>query len=349
LGHTAWFFETFVLKPFMPDYTEFDSDFGFLFNSYYNNIGERVQRFNRGSLTRPALDRVKAYRAYVNEHITRFLEDDRHTDRQGEWQPILEVGLQHEQQHQELLWTDVKYLLASQPLKPAYGETDLITEQAFNTASGTLKIDEGLYEIGFQGPGFSFDNEHSRHRVFLDAFEISNELLTNQTMIDFIEAGGYRDFNLWHDEGWAWIQEEGIDLPLYWERQNGGFSHYTLNGSEPINPNAVLTHVSHYEAFAMTSWLGERLPTEFEWEVASRQLDWGDRWEHTGSAYLAYPGYRKAPGAIGEYNGKFMMNQMVLRGASCATSPNHSRDTYRNFFHPNMQWQYSGIRTVKRT
>ena len=346
LAHTTWFFEQFLLRPFKTNYKEFDSDFAYLFNSYYNTVGDRVMRFNRGSLSRPLLQKVLDYRKYVNDQVNDFLGSSEATERLSEWHPILTLGLQHEQQHQELLWTDLKHTLGTQPLKPAYSTSNPV-DQKKEQAIGAVRMQEGLYSMGHRGEGFCFDNELGLHQVHLETFEISKGLLPNDVMLAFIKDGGYEKHNLWHDEGWAWVNENAVKSPLYWNLGKDGWEQYELDGVNAIEPKAAIKHVSFYEAHALTQWLGERLPTEFEWEAAAPQLDWGQRWEHTNSAYLPYPRYQKAAGAIGEYNGKFMVNQMVQRGASVATAEGHSRTTYRNFFHPPMQWQFSGVRTVK--
>lgn len=342
LAHSSWFFEEFILKPYLPGYTVFDDDFSFLFNSYYNNVGKRVFRANRGAITRPSVGKVYEYRKYVDMHMELLLQL-----KEVQVHDLIELGLNHEQQHQELLLTDIKYILGCNPIFPIYNE-DLDWENQQNTTSGFVTIPEGIYEIGSDGEGFSFDNEHNRHKVYLNTFEIVNSLVTNAEFIEFIAAGGYTDFNLWLDEGWSWVNENHIDSPLYWHKIDGAWQHYTMNGLQPVLPDAILTHISFYEAAAFAEWKGMRLPTELEWEAAAPHLDWGKRWEWTHSAYLPYPGFSKPAGAVGEYNGKFMINQMVLRGASCATSPNHSRATYRNFFHADERWQFNGIRLVKK-
>lgn len=350
LGHTTWFFETFILKAFHTSYSEFDPDFGFLFNSYYNTVGDRVLRHNRGFVTRPVVARIYEYRAYVNASMREFLASD---SAESQWhliEPVLEVGLQHEQQHQELLWTDLKYILGTQPLYPAYAPSGTIDSDPEHPSSEPwLEIPGGVYTIGYQGQDFAFDNERMAHDVLLRDFRIASQLVTNGEYLEFMEAGGYSQFVYWHDEGWKWVNEHAVNSPLYWFQQDGTWYHYTLEGVKPVDPAAILKHVSWYEASAFAEWKGMRLPTEFEWEVAQDRFTWGARWELTSSAYAPYPGYKKPAGAIGEYNGKFMVNQYVLRGASVATYPNHSRATYRNFFHPHLQWQYSGIRLVAKT
>jgi ergothioneine biosynthesis protein EgtB len=342
LAHTTWFFEEFILKKHLAGYKEFHPDFGFMFNSYYNTIGDRVLRADRGNMTRPDLEEVLRFRTHVDANIEKLLQSDANL----EVAALFEIGLNHEEQHQELLMTDIKFILGSNPIFPDYDQGVNI-ESKRNTENGWIDVDDGVYEIGATDSGFSFDNEHGRHKVYIQSFQISKALVTNAEYLEFIENGGYQNHQLWLDEGWAWVNEQVVKAPLYWHFINGKWSYYTLSGMKEIEPNAILTHVSHYEAAAFAEWKKMRLPTEQEWEVAADELNWGDRWEHTGSAYLAYPGYKRPEGAVGEYNGKFMMNQMVLRGGSVATSPGHSRRTYRNFFHPNMQWQFSGIRLVK--
>lgn len=342
LAHTTWFFEEMILKKNLSSYKEFHPDFGFLFNSYYNTIGERTFRADRGNITRPGVSEVYAYRAYVDESMIDLFKKEI----SPELRELIELGLNHEQQHQELLITDLKYTLGHNPIFPVYDENfNLLADP--NHSYGWLSMEEGVYEIGHDTSGFCFDNELNKHRVYLHAYEISHALVTNGEYMEFMEAGGYSRFDYWLDEGWSWLNENKINSPLYWHKINGKWHYFTLAGLKEVDPDAILGHVSYYEAQAYASWRGLRLPTEFEWEAASQYLDWGKRWEWTNSAYLPYPGFKTADGAVGEYNGKFMINQMVLRGASVATAPNHSRNTYRNFFHPHFQWQYSGIRLAK--
>lgn len=344
LAHTSWFFEEFLLKPYLPSYKLFHVDFGFLFNSYYNTVGSRVLRIDRGNMTRPSLKEVLAYREHIDQNMEWLFAQN--IDKQIEG--LVEIGLQHEQQHQELLLTDIKYILGSNPLYPVYREGASLTS-GLSDSKGWIKMDEGVYEVGrdSQSESFGFDNESGRHKVYLNDFEINKALVTNGAYLEFIKDGGYERHELWLDEGWSWLQSSRIKMPMYWHHEDGSWWTFTLGGKLAMNPSAALSHVSHYEAAAFAEWKHCRLPTEFEWEAACDQFHWGMRWEHTNSAYLAYPGYVRPEGAFGEYNGKFMMNQMVLRGASSATSPGHSRNTYRNFFHPNMQWQFSGIRLAK--
>jgi ergothioneine biosynthesis protein EgtB len=340
LAHTTWFFETFLLKAYLNTYKEFHPKFSYLFNSYYNGIGERTHRFARGLMTRPTVTEVMAYRQHVNQEIQILLSKRIN----NEIDNILELGLNHEQQHQELLVTDLKYNLSLNPLYPAPLN---LMEYLPGEESGGISIEEGLYEIGHQGRGFSYDNEHAKHQVHLEAYTISNSLITNGEYLEFIKAGGYKTADFWYSDGWDWVQRNGKNHPLYWHKSEDSYGYYTLDGMKPLDPGAPVAHVSFYEAAAYAEWARCRLPTEFEWEVASKQIKWGQRWEWTNSAYLPYPRFQKAPGAIGEYNGKFMINQMVLRGSSVATPEGHSRYTYRNFFSPQSCWQFSGIRLVK--
>ena len=341
LAHSTWFFEQFVLCKFVKNYQVFDEDFAYLFNSYYNNAGKRVLRPNRGLMTRPSVKDVYKYRDYVDLKMLAFLNDNP----SQEALDSVELGINHEQQHQELFYYDITYILGNQPTFPTIANK--IELDAISSTSEFIKIPEGLYNIGHKGDQFCYDNELGNHKVFLQEFEISNQLVSNREYLEFIEAGGYQDFNLWHAEGWDFIQENNINAPLYWYEEEGVWHQYTLNGFVPIDENKPVAHISFYEAFAYAEWKGMRLPTEFEWEVSSEKINFGQLWEWTNSAYLPYPNFSKAPGALGEYNGKFMINQMVLRGASVATVKNHSRNTYRNFFHPDMRWQFSGIRLVK--
>ena len=342
LAHTTWFFEEMILKKFDSNYQEFHPHFGFLFNSYYNSIGERTDRGDRGIITRPSVKKVYEYRSYVTKRMNDFLNQTSNS----EVFTLTELGINHEQQHQELLITDLKYLLAQNPIHPAYKNGGSLVESE-NQVKDFTKVPEGIYEIGFEGEGFHFDNEKGKHKMFLNEFEIAQSLVTNAEYIEFIEAGGYDNFKFWLDEGWSWVNENSIKYPLYWKKKEKNWHYFTLGGLQKINPNAILSHISFYEANAFATWKGMRLPTEFEWEVASEKIKWGQRWEWTNSAYLPYPNFKTDEGAVGEYNGKFMINQMVLRGGSVVTAKNHSRKTYRNFFHPHYQWQYTGIRLAK--
>lgn len=341
IAHVTWFFEEMILKKHVDDYKVFDEDFGFLFNSYYNSIGERIERQNRGLLTRPKIERIYEYRASVDEAMVNLLESTSDEDIMA----LAILGINHEQQHQELLLTDIKYTLSLNPLYPKLFENNHVNH--FNTSESWLKIPEGIYNIGHTTDDFCYDNELGEHRVFLESFEIASGLVTYGDFMAFINDDGYKKPEYWLDEGWFWVNDNAIKHPLYWKSVNDKWYHYSLSGLEKIDKNAILTHISFYEASAYAQWKGLRLPTEFEWEVASNQFNWGTHWEWTNSAYLPYPKFKTAKGAVGEYNGKFMVNQMVLRGASSVTEPNHSRKTYRNFFHPQMQWQFSGIRLAK--
>ncbi|MFC0603064.1 ergothioneine biosynthesis protein EgtB [Winogradskyella pulchriflava] len=341
LAHSTWFFEQFVLTKYKANYKVFNEDYAYYFNSYYNNVGERVMRANRGTMTRPALIDVLNYRTYVNNELAEFISKGISED----IAEVIEIGLQHEQQHQELLIYDIKYIFGNQPTFPVLDyKVELKPE---DWKQEFIKIEEGVYEIGHKGEDFCFDNELGRHKVYLHDYEISNRLVTNSEYIEFINAGGYKDFNLWHAEGWDFIEKNQLESPLYWHKVNQKWMQYTLQGLVEIKGHLPVCHISLYEAFAFAQWKGMRLPTEFEWEIASNQLNYGQLWEWTNSAYLPYPNYKKVEGALGEYNGKFMVNQMVLRGGSIATSKNHCRPTYRNFFQAEMRWHFSGIRLAK--
>ena len=342
LGHTTWFFEEFILKKYAPDYQLFDDDFAFVFNSYYETVGKRVIRSDRGNLSRPSVSKVYEYREYVTNAIISLLKQDV----PEEINDLLEIGIHHEKQHQELLLTDIKYILGNNPLLPVYSES--FNENRIEGFSRDwIQIPKGIYEIGHKDESFCYDNELSRHQVFLNEFEISNKLLTNEEYLAFIEAGGYETFEFWHAEAWDWVNQNDIKAPLYWHKIEGEWHQFSLNGLNKIIPEAAITHISYYEAFAYAQWAGLRLPTEFEWEAAQSYFEWGKRWEWTESAYLPYPNYQKPEGALGEYNGKFMVNQKVLRGGSVATPENHTRATYRNFFHPNLRWQFTGLRLAR--
>jgi ergothioneine biosynthesis protein EgtB len=310
---------------------------------YYNTVGERVLRHDRGNLSRPTVDDVFEYREYVDTYMTELLSNDIHDQQVND---LIILGLNHEQQHQELFYTDLKYTFSVNPLYPAYTEK-AFCEDRNPENSDFISFKEGLYEIGFKGDGFYYDNEFGRHRVFIEAFDIQNSLVTNGEYLEFIDDGGYERFEFWHDDALAWKDENQIKHPMYWQKIDGEWYQYTLAGLKKVQPDHILTHITFYEASAFAQWKGLRLPTEFEWETAADKLKWGRRWEWTESAYLPYPGYKKAAGAVGEYNGKFMVNQKVLRGASVVTSENHSRKTYRNFFHPQVGYQFNGIRLAR--
>lgn len=342
LGHTTWFFEQFVLSPHKPGYKLFHEDFAFVFNSYYETVGKRVVRSDRGNLSRPGVAQVYDYRHYVTAELTEFLQQGFPDD----LIEVLQIGIHHEKQHQELLRTDIKYILGNNPLLPAL-KHDLEEYPSASHQQEWISMEEGIYPIGHHGADFCYDNELGRHRVFLEPYSISNTLVTNREFVEFIESGGYARFDLWHADGWEWLNTHKIQAPMYWHKVDGEWQYYTLNGLQPLKSDAPVCHLSYYEAFAYAQWKGCRLPTEFEWEAAQAYFNWGTRWEWTESAYLPYPGYTKAEGAIGEYNGKFMVNQKVLRGASVATPPDHSRPTYRNFFQPELRWQYTGLRLAQ--
>ncbi|PQJ15746.1 ergothioneine biosynthesis protein EgtB [Aureicoccus marinus] len=343
LGHTTWFFEEFILKPHATGYTVYNEDFAFVFNSYYEAVGKRVIRADRGNLSRPSVKEVYAYRRYVTKALVKFLKSHPNAP----VQELLQIGIHHEKQHQELLLSDIKYILGNNPLLPPY-KTNF--KESSDQNKGPLEwipMDSGMYSIGHQGNDFCYDNELGRHEVYLGEYMIANRLVTNIEFLEFIKAGGYSNFEYWHAEGWDWVQRNKIQAPLYWHQVQGEWMHYQLSGLTDIDLNAPVTHISYFEAFAYAEFRGFRLPTEFEWEAAQQHLGWGERWEWTGSAYTPYPGFIKAPGALGEYNGKFMVSQQVLRGASIATPSKHSRPSYRNFFHPHLRWQFTGLRLAQ--
>jgi ergothioneine biosynthesis protein EgtB len=371
LAHTTWFFETFILAPHLAGYRLFESSYRTLFNSYYNAVGDRHPRAERGMLSRPALEEVLAYRSHVDAAMLGLLADESALAQLG---ALVELGLNHEQQHQELILTDLKHLLSRNPLKPAYRRQWPLTPiQA--RRRGWISFEAGIREIGHAGAGFCFDNETPRHRVWLDAFKIATHPVTHGDFIEFIDDGGYRRPELWLSAGWDAVTARGWQAPQYWERRDGCWYVFTLHGEVPVDPHTPICHVSFYEAEAFARWANERLPTEAEWEVAARgsTLDgnflesgalhplalreapadgtlaqaFGDVWEWTRSDYGPYPGFRPAAGAVGEYNGKFMSGQYVLRGGSCATPSSHIRATYRNFFPPDARWQFSGLRLAR--
>ncbi len=365
LAHTTWFFETFVLKPHAPDHQPFNPTFEFLFNSYYEGVGPRPDRARRGELSRPSLDEVQAYRRQVDQAIGRLVE-------MGTVAPALAstitLGLHHEQQHQELLLTDIKHAFGSHPLQPSYHAAAPSTAAA--PPLGFQSFDGGVVWIGHQADGFAFDNEGPRHRCFLDPFAIARRPITCGEYLDFMRDGGYARPALWLSDGWRMVESERWRAPLYWQEASGGETGwliYTLGGRRAVVADEIVAHVSYYEADAYARWAGARLPTEEEWEHAASSVPvsghfadagrlqpaaaaagmFGDVWQWTRSAYGGYPGYRVPEGPIGEYNGKFMSNQMVLRGGSCLTPAGHIRATYRNFFPPATRWQMSGIRLAR--
>jgi ergothioneine biosynthesis protein EgtB len=371
LAHTTWFFETFVLEAHVPGYRPFDPAYRVLFNSYYNAVGEKHPRPERGMLSRPSLDEVLAYRRHV-DHAMLALSDQLRL--RSEIGALAELGLNHEQQHQELVLTDLKHLLSRNPLRPAYQKPWPLTPiQA--RVRGWISHAAGAFEIGHEGAGFCFDNETPRHRVWLEAFRIATHPVTHGDFVEFIEDGGYRRPELWLSAGWDLVSARGWRAPGYWECRDGRWQTFTLYGMAPVDPNAPVCHVSFYEAEAFARWAKERLPTEAEWEIAARNAPlngnfresgalhplalresvavgtpaqiFGDVWEWTRSDYGPYPGFRTADGAVGEYNGKFMSGQYVLRGGSCATPASHIRASYRNFFPPDARWQFSGLRLAR--
>ncbi len=381
LAHTTWFFETFLLVPYLKDYKVFHEDYNYLFNSYYETVGKRVLRTDRGNLTRPTTKQIYEYRKYVDASISLFFEQLIKNNKKDNEKTIFDdkteleikkrlfIGLNHEEQHQELLVTDIKYVLGNNPLFPAVKMpiedfTIFEAKQTENKIEDFIKIKEGIYKIGFQSKNetdnnleteFYFDNEKGVHRVFVEQFEISRNLVTNREYLEFIDAGGYQNFNFWLAEGWDFVNQNKLNSPLYWFKEdtdnNNEWLYYDFNQSEnglqQLDLDAPLCHISFYEAEAYAQFRNMRLPTEHEWEIANEFFEWGKRWEWTRSAYQPYPNFEKDEGALGEYNGKFMINQLVLRGSSEATAPNHSRYSYRNFFHADKRWQYTGIRLVK--
>jgi ergothioneine biosynthesis protein EgtB len=366
LAHTTWFFETFVLAPHARGYRLFDPAYGYLFNSYYNAIGARHPRPERGLISRPSLEEVIAYRRHVDDALPTVLDDAVGN--------LVELGMHHEQQHQELILTDLKHLLSRNPLRPAY-EKPWPLAPIEPRRRGWMGVPEGLYEVGHDGEGFAFDNEGPRHRVWLEAFSIATHPVTHGDWMEFMDDGGYRRPELWLSAGWDVVQARGWQAPLYWEQRDGAWHTFTLHGMAPVDPLTPVCHVSFYEAEAFARWAGERLPTESEWEIAAREASlegnfvesgalhplplpkapargrtaqmFGDVWEWTRSDYAPYAGFRIAEGAVGEYNGKFMSGQYVLRGGSCATPQSHIRATYRNFFPPDARWQFSGLRLAR--
>jgi ergothioneine biosynthesis protein EgtB len=341
LAHTTWFFETFLLRPHARDYRPFDPAYEYLFNSYYEAVGPRHPRPQRGMITRPGVEEILAYRRHVTRAMTGLLQSgDNRID------SIVELGLNHEQQHQELLLMDVKHLLAQNPLKPAYGE--MFAPQADTTPLAWREFEGGLVEIGHDGVGFAFDNEGPRHRVWLEPFALASRPVNCGEYVAFIEDAGYRRPEFWLSAGWDCVNQCGWTAPLYWERDGDGWQVFTLAGMQPLDPAEPVCHISGFEAAAFAKWADKRLPREQEWEVGVAAVQGiGKVWEWTASPYVAYPGYREPEGAIGEYNGKFMANQMVLRGGCVATPAGHIRATYRNFFPPEARWMFGGLRLAE--
>jgi len=367
LAHTTWFFERMILEQHLPGYRVFDPQFNFLFNSYYESIGARQPRPRRGMITRPSLGTAQAYRGHVDGAMASLMRDDLAPP----VAELIELGCNHEQQHQELLLTDILHLFAQNPLRPAYKDPGPVAVGKIDSAPPAYRsFDGGVVDIGYDGAGFAFDCEGPRHRVLIEPYRLADRLVTNAEWLEFMADGGYRNPLLWLSAGWATAQSEGWTAPLYWEDRNDGYWSMTLRGAQPIDPTAPVTHVSYFEADAFATWAGQRLPTEFEWEHAAlseplrgnfidsgrlrpapaqagqpglRQI-YGDVWEWTRTAFAPYPRFKPAEGAVGEYNGKFMCGQFVLRGGSCATPSNHMRPSYRNFFPPDARWQFSGLR-----
>ena len=340
LAHTAWFFETFVLERHAAGYRPFHPAFRNLYNSYYNAVGEQFPRAQRGLVSRPALEEVLRYRAHVDDHVARLLAGRTPSH---EVLGLIELGLHHEQQHQELIVTDFLHLLSLNPLEPAW-----LPGAPAPAAAAPLAWQAhpgGEAQIGHDGAGFAFDNELPRHRHALAPFELASRPATNAEFLAFIEDGGYRRPELWLSEGWAAASAQRWEAPLYWRRRGGAWMQFTRHGLQPLDAQAPATHLSHFEADAFASWSEARLPTEFEWEHAAQ--GYGEVWEWTSSSYAPYPGYRAAAGAVGEYNGKFMSNQYVLRGGSHATPAGHARRSYRNFFPSAARWQFSGVRLAR--
>jgi ergothioneine biosynthesis protein EgtB len=346
-AHTTWFFENFLLKPHAKGYREFDPRFGFLFNSYYVAAGPRHARPERGMITRPDASEVAAYRAHVDRAVDALLQgaDAKTFDAIA---PIVEIGLHHEQQHQELMLTDILHAFAQNPTHPAYDAAWRLPK--VETGRSWAELPAGIHSIGLSGGGFCFDNEQPSHQVLLRDGLIARHLVSNGEWLEFMADAGYASHDLWLSDGWAKVEAEGWDAPGYWRNIDGAWFALTLAGLKPVDPAAPVLHISYYEADAFARWSGKHLPSEAEWEVAARagllSDAFGVAWQWTRSAYLPYPGYRAIEGALGEYNGKFMVNQMVLRGSSLATPAGHARLSYRNFFHPPARWQFSGLRLV---
>jgi ergothioneine biosynthesis protein EgtB len=373
LAHVTWFFENFILAKHLPDYRVFDESFAYCFNSYYETQGPRQPRPLRGLLTRPSAQRVMDYRAHVDAALETLCA--RFGDDRGRIAQLIELGINHEEQHQELLLTDILALSAASPLRPAYRSSAPRAASRDVTPMTWTTISGGIHEVGHGSRAFSWDNETPRHSVLLRDFKFADRLVTNGEWLAFMADRAYETPLLWLSDGWATVKREGWRAPLYWEERDGGWSAMTLSGLRDVDRAAPVTHVSFYEAEAYARWAGARLPTEFEWEIAARGLEpaaptersrplspmpfeeggegpkqmFGEAWQWTQSAYLPYPGYRPPAGALGEYNGKFMVNQQVLRGSSCATPPGHARRPYRNFFYPQQRWQFTGVRLALET
>ena len=377
LAHTTWFFETFILKKWITAYSPAVPEYAYLFNSYYNAAGDMHRRDLRGLISRPTVDETKQYRASIDSHMDNLLADaDEET--LAELESLITLGVHHEQQHQELLITDIKHVFAQNPLHPEYRERKIDRPEADNIGIAPvdfIEFDEAIVEIGHNGSGFSYDNERPRHRALVPAFSLANRLVTNGEYLKFMDDNGYARSEFWLSLGWTTVNEQRWSAPLYWEKRDGEWWNFTLSGFRPVDESEPATHISYFEADAFANWAHARLPTEFEWERTAAKIDidgnfvesqrfhpkpltapprdqrlqqmFGDAWEWTRSAYSPYPGYRAAPGALGEYNGKFMCNQYVLRGGSCATSRTHIRKTYRNFFQPDKRWQFTGIRLAR--
>jgi len=368
LAHVTWFFENFILKPHLDGYETFDEAFNYCFNSYYESLGPRHPRPRRGLLTRPSADRVFAYRAHVDEALHELLSSSQ--GQSADIARLIEIGINHEQQHQELLLTDTLALFAANPLKPAYQTSPANVDASDPEPLRWIEYPGGIHRIGHEGEGYCWDNELPRHDALVHPFKFADRLVTNAEWLQFISDGGYTTASLWLADGWSTVNREAWQAPLYWEKADAGWFQMSLYGLLPVAPAEPVAHISYYEADAFARWAGKRLPTEFEWETAARQANatheysidvlrpqraqttqretprqlFGDVWQWTSSAYLPYPGYRPPAGAIGEYNGKFMVSQQVLRGASCVTPAGHSRPTYRNFFYPHQRWQFVGVR-----
>jgi ergothioneine biosynthesis protein EgtB len=371
LAHVTWFFETFLLREHLPGYKVFDESFAYCFNSYYESLGARQPRPQRGLLSRPSTESVLAYRTHVDAGL-RVLLEDRGAD--PKIAKLIEVGIQHEQQHQELMLTDILALFASNPLHPIYRDQTISSPQAESPPQRWISGAGGIFDVGYRGSGFCWDNERPSHRVLLHPHRIADRLVTNGEWLEFMRDGGYREPLLWLADGWARACSERWEAPGYWLMRDDAWHQMSLHGLRPIDPAAPVAHISYFEADAFARWAGKRLPTEHEWEIAAAnvtpgitdpqsrpfipqparsggepdmQLAFGEVWQWTGSAYLAYPGYTPAAGAIGEYNGKFMVSQHVLRGSSCVTPPGHARVSYRNFFYPHQRWQFTGVRLAE--